>query len=169
MAFPALASQDCKRNRAANNLLTGEAKKGESKMKSLISDAKDTIERWPNYTFEAALDAASKIHWRVEDLIGGDKHLDFSKPFLPESLARVEPLGFLSPEEKRVLNQIRGHDYLYTFGLVEEFILPFVLDQARPLLRGNGAAFRALLNFAGEESKHIYLFNSFRDFFMISF
>ena len=38
-------------------------------------------------------------------------------------------------DEKLLLNQIRGHGYLYMFGLVEEFILPFVLDHARPRLR----------------------------------
>jgi len=138
-------------------------------MKTAIRNANETINRWPNYTFEAALDASNKINWNVEDLIGGDKHFDFSKPFLPESLARVEPLDFLSPGERLILNQIRGHGYLYTFGLVEEFILPFVLDQARPLLRGNAARIRALLNFAGEEAKHIDLFKRFREEFLGSF
>ena len=42
-----------------------------------------------SYTYKGALEAATKINWRVEDLIGGDKQLDFTKPFLPESLARV--------------------------------------------------------------------------------
>jgi hypothetical protein len=102
------------------------------------------------------------VNWRVEDLIGGDKRLDFSKPFLPESLARVEPLDFLSETERRILNQIRAHDYLYLFGLVEEFILPFVLDHTRRALHGNEARVRAFLNFAGEEAKHIDLFNRFR-------
>src|SRR5881296_2257496 len=27
---------------------------------------------------------------------------------------------------------LRGYGYLYTFGMVEEFILPFVLDHVRP-------------------------------------
>ena len=138
-------------------------------MTTAISEVKNTNIHWPSYTFEAALTASNKINWQVEDLIGGDKRLDFSKPFLPESLARVEPLDFLSPGERLILNQIRGHDYLYTFGLVEEFILPFVLDQARPILRGNDARIQALLNFAGEEAKHIALFKRFREEFLQSF
>src|SRR5262249_28790535 len=89
----------------------------------------------------------------------------FSKPFLPESLARVEPLTFLSRGERLALNQIRGLGYLYTFGLVEEFILPFVLDHARPQLHGDAYAVRALLGFASEEAKHIHLFRCFRDEF----
>jgi hypothetical protein len=124
---------------------------------------------WPNYNFTEVLEASDRILWRVEDLIGGDKRLDFSKPFLPESLAQVEPLAFLSPQERLTLNQIRGHDYLYIFGLVEEFILPFVLDHARPILRGDDARIRAFLNFAGEEAKHIDLFRRFRADFLRTF
>jgi hypothetical protein len=121
------------------------------------------------YTYQAALAAAQKVNWRVEDVIGGDKRLDFDKPFLPESLARVEPLAFLSREERRLFNQIRGHNYLYMFGAVEEFILPFVLDHVRPQLTGEDYRTRALLQFAGEEAKHIHLFKRFRDEFEAGF
>jgi hypothetical protein len=114
------------------------------------------------YTFEGALRSAQKIDWKIEDLIGGDRRLDFTRPFLPESLARVEELDFLDAREKRALNQIRGHAYLCIFGLVEEFILPFVLDHARPQLSGDDWRVRALLQFAHEEAKHIHLFKRFR-------
>jgi hypothetical protein len=114
------------------------------------------------YTYQAALAASESIHWRVEDIIGGEKRLDFTRPFMPESLAQTQPLAFLSQEEKRILNQIRGNAYLCIFGLVEEFILPFVLDHARPQLRGDDYRVRALLRFASEEAKHIQLFKRFR-------
>ena len=117
------------------------------------------------YTYQSALAASEVIHWRVEDIIGGEKRLDFTKPFMPESLARVEELEFLDREEKRILNQIRGNAYLSIFGLVEEFILPFVLDQTRPHLSGDDYRVRALLQFAGEEAKHIQLFKRFRQEF----
>jgi hypothetical protein len=118
-----------------------------------------------DYTYEKALAASERITWRVEELIGDEKRLDFTKPFMPESLARVEPLTFLTPRERLALNQIRGLGYLYTFGLVEEFILPFVLDHARPQLHGDPYAVRALLEFASEEAKHIHLFRRFREEF----
>ena len=121
------------------------------------------------YSYEATLAASEKINWRIEDIIGGEKRLDFAKPFLPESLARVEALGFMSPDEQRVMNQIRGHGYLYTFGLVEEFILPFILDHARSYLQGDDYRIRALLRFAGEEAKHIHLFKLFREEFLAGF
>ena len=84
-----------------------------------------------NYTYQGALEASQRVNWRIEDIIGGEKRLDFNKPLMPESLAQVQGLSFLSPEEKRTLNQIRGHEYLAMFGLVEEFILPYVVDHVR--------------------------------------
>lgn len=115
-----------------------------------------------NYSFESALAASSRVNWRVEDIIGGENKLDFTRPFLPESLAQANDIAFLTPEEQLKLNQIRGHEYLAMFGLVEEFILPFVVDHARPQLSGDDYFVRALLGFAGEEAKHIHLFKQFR-------
>ncbi len=115
-----------------------------------------------NYSYQSALAASERVNWKIEDLIGGDKKLDFTKPFMPESLAQVKQLTFLTPEEQRTLNQIRGHEYLSMFGLVEEFILPYVVDHARPQLSGDDYRVRALLQFAGEEAKHIHLFKRFR-------
>lgn len=121
------------------------------------------------YSFKDCLQRAERITWRVEDLIGEDKALDFSKPFMPESLARASGLEFLSPAEQRKLNQIRGHAYLALFGLVEEFILPFVLDHARPYINGDDFRARAFLEFAAEEAKHIHLFRCFRQAFIAGF
>ena len=121
------------------------------------------------YTYQSTLAASDFLHWRIEDIIGGEKRLDFSKPFMPESFARVEPLSFLNANEKIALNQIRGNAYLCIFGLVEEFILPFVLDHARTQLRGDDYRVRALLQFAGEEAKHIQLFKRFRADFEADF
>jgi hypothetical protein len=122
-----------------------------------------------HYSYSETLAASEGIRWRVEDIIGADKRLDFSKPFLPESLAMVEPLTFLSPDEQRTLNQISGYTYLRIFVIVEEFILPFLLDHARPHLNGDDYRVRALLNFASEEAKHIQLFKRFREEFEENF
>ena len=122
-----------------------------------------------NYNYQETLAASAKANWRIEDIIGGDKRLDFTKPFMPESLARVESLDFLSTVEKILLNQIRGYGYLYTFGVVEEFILPFVLDHARPHLNEDDYRTRALLQFASEEAKHIHLFRKFAEEFKAGF
>jgi hypothetical protein len=121
------------------------------------------------YSFKDCLERAERITWRPEDLIGGDKALDFSRPFMPESFARAALLPFLDADEQLTLNHIRGHAYLTIFGLVEEFILPFLLDHVRPHLNDDDYRVRALLEFAGEEAKHIHLFRLFRDGFTRGF
>lgn len=122
-----------------------------------------------SYDYHDTIVASQKVNWRIEDIIGGDKKLDFSKPFMPESLARVEQLDFLDSREKRILNQIRAHTYLTVFGIVEEFIVPFVLDHVRPSLDSDDYRVRAFLQFAGEEVKHIQLFKLFGEEFRQNF
>jgi hypothetical protein len=124
-----------------------------------------------NYSYEGALADSVKVAWQVQDLIGGDKRLDFSKPFLPESLAQVRALETLSPREQLLLNQIRGNSYLHLFAFVEEFILPFVTDEARAhmLGEGNHVEVRAMMKFAEEEAKHIHLFRRFAEEFAKGF
>src|SRR5262245_50784364 len=122
-----------------------------------------------HYSYEKTLAAAQRVNWRIEDIIGDEKRLDFTKPFMPESLARVGTLNFLNADEKRILNQIRGNAYLCIFGLVEEFIVPFVLDQSWPRLNDDDYRVRALLQFASEEAKHIQLFKRFREEFESGF
>ncbi|HYI41844.1 MAG TPA: diiron oxygenase, partial [Allosphingosinicella sp.] len=122
-----------------------------------------------NFNFSDVLASSAKAAWQVEDVLPAGAKLDLTRRFMPESLARTDGLAFLSDDEKRVLNQIRGHEYLTIFGLVEEFILPFVLDHARPQLNGDDLRVRALLNFAGEEAKHIHLFKLFHQRFTEAF
>lgn len=135
---------------------------------TIIDNGADT-EAAHQYDYRETIVASQKVNWRIEDIIGGDKKLDFSKRFMPESLARVEELSFLNDEEKKVLNQIRGHAYLSIFGLVEEFILPFVIDHVRPTLDMDDYRVRAFLQFAGEEAKHIQLFKVFSEEFTANF
>lgn len=123
-----------------------------------------------NYSYASTLADAIKVNWNVSDLIGGDKRLDFSKPFLPEALAGVRDLSSLSAREKLLLNQIRGNSYLYIFRFVEEYILPFALDEARHATPGGDPAeVQALATFAEEEAKHIHLFHRFAEEFEAGF
>ena len=121
-----------------------------------------------DYRFEDVLGASQRAAWRLEDVMGPDRSLDFARPFMPEALARTDGLG-LGTHERRLLNQIRGHEYLCIFGLVEEFILPFILDHARPQLDGDDWRVRAFLQFASEEAKHIHLFRLFHAAFKAGF
>ena len=122
-----------------------------------------------NFNFRDVLAASARGGWAIEDVLPEGAELDFGRRFMPEALARTAAIPFLDEEESRVLNQIRGHEYLALFGLVEEFVLPFVLDHARPQLSGDDHRVRALLQFASEEAKHIHLFKLFHARFVQGF
>jgi para-aminobenzoate N-oxygenase AurF len=114
-----------------------------------------------DFNYEATLASSLRAQWQLDDVLREDQELDFSRNFMPESLARTKAVAGLNAFEQRVLNQISAHQYLSIFGIVEEFLLPFVLDHARPELSGDDWRVRALLNFAGEEAKHIHLFKRY--------
>ena len=122
-----------------------------------------------DYEFEAVLASSLRAQWQLDDVLRADQELDFSRNFLPESLARTARVQGLNADERRALNQISAHQYLHLFGVVEEFILPFVMDHARPILLEDDFRTRALLNFATEEAKHIHLFNRFKAAFARGF
>ncbi|HKD39046.1 MAG TPA: hypothetical protein VKB87_02055 [Myxococcaceae bacterium] len=113
-----------------------------------------------NYDYKSNLETSLRINWKIEDVIDG-KTFDYRKPFLPDALAGVAGIRCLSAREKLKLNQIRGYTYLYLFGLVEEYILPSVVDHARTAVHGDDYEIQALLHFAEEEAKHIQLFKWF--------
>ena len=120
------------------------------------------------YDYRSVRETSEKVNWKLEEVIEG-RTLDFTRPFLPESLAGTSAIRCLSPEEKLTLNQIRGFTYLSIFGLVEEYIVPSVVDHVRHGVRGNGDERRALLHFAEEEAKHIQLFQWFSEHFRQGF
>ena len=122
-----------------------------------------------NFDYEATLASSLRAQWKLDDVLREDQDLDFSRSFMPESLARTAALTSLNPFEQRILNHISAHQYLSIFGIVEEFILPFVVDHARPHLQGDDWRVRAILNFASEEAKHIQLFKRFHAAFVRGF
>lgn len=123
----------------------------------------------PKHSYSSILNDAAKITWRVQDLIGPDKPLDFTKPFLPDAIAHVQAISCLAPAEQLTLNHIRGNSYLHLFGLVEEFILPLVVNHVQFIGHDNIEATEAYLCFAEEESKHIHLFHRFAAAFEAGF
>jgi hypothetical protein len=122
-----------------------------------------------DFNYQTALASSLRAQWQLDDVLRADQDLDFSCNFMPESLARTAAVTSLNPFEQRTLNQISAHQYLSIFGVVEEFILPFLLDHARPHLTDDDWRVRALLNFAGEEAKHIHLFKRYHAAFVRGF
>jgi hypothetical protein len=120
-------------------------------------------------SYEATFRSSLRAQWDLDSVLEPAQELDFSRKFLPESLARTDELSSLSADERRLLNQISAHEYLSLFIIVEEFILPFLLQHARDAAQEDHYSLRALLNFAGEEVKHMQLFRRFLDAFVRGF
>lgn len=120
-------------------------------------------------SYRSLLETSRRVNWRIEDLIGGDRRLDFSRPFLPETYARTSGLSFLSAPERLALNHIRAHGYLALFELVETFIVPFVDAQCGAEHEEDPFRVSACRNFVAEETKHMMLFRRFREEFTAGF
>lgn len=122
-----------------------------------------------DFSFEDVLATSQRAAWQLDEVLPPGSSLDFLAAFMPDGLACTAGVVSLSLPERRTLNQIRGHEYLSIFGIVEEFILPFLMDHARTQLSGDDNRTRALLQFAGEEAKHIHLFKRFHTLFANGF
>ena len=105
-----------------------------------------------------AVATSKRIRWDIDrDVIRG-RSFDFSKKFLPDGLSKVDRLGFLDANEKRLLSQIQGRTYANIFGLVERFIAAKVLEMTGDHRLGDQDALEALVRFGDEEIKHQELF-----------
>jgi hypothetical protein len=123
-----------------------------------------------NYDYRTTYQQSLQVNWQVDDIIGGEKTLDFRKAFLPEVWVDADALHFLSERERLVVNHIRSHSYLYLFGFVEEYIVPFVVGHVQGRIhKAAPEELRALLHFAEEEVKHIELFQRFGEQFRRGF
>jgi hypothetical protein len=111
-------------------------------------------------SYQHLLETSRRVNWRLEDLLGEGRRLDFTRPFLPETFAQTEPLKFLSPGEKLKLNQIRARGYLALFELVEAFVMPFIAGQSNDGAQAEPFRAAALRHFADEEQKHRELFSA---------
>jgi hypothetical protein len=111
-------------------------------------------------TYETLLEASRRANWRIDDIIGGEKKLDFTRTFLPETYVRSQDLVFLYPGERLLLNHIRSRGYLATFELLEQVIVPFMSEMAKDEDEESCRA-PALRNLVREENKHRELFRRF--------
>lgn len=111
--------------------------------------------------YAVCLKASLRSHWSLEDAVSR-LNFDFSRHFLPARIFGAEGLEFLSPDERRLLNQIRGFSYAHLFLFVEEYIILQVQKQARQHEPGAAEATQALLRFAEEEAKHQALFHAMK-------
>lgn len=114
------------------------------------------------FDYASCVRSSEKIQWRLDEVLPEGTPLDFSRPFLPESLAPTRALTFLDAEERRKLNQIASNAYLNLFQFVEEYILATMTQHAQAEMFGDTHAMRALVRFVDEELKHQQLFERYR-------
>jgi len=123
-----------------------------------------------HYDYSTTHQQALRVNWKIDDVIGGEKTLDFDQNFIPETWVDADALPFLSEADRRTVNHIRSHSYLYLFGFVEEYILPFVVGHVQSRIHiARQDELQALLHFAEEEAKHIELFQRFAEDFHAGF
>ncbi|WP_367847280.1 hypothetical protein [Rhodoferax sp. WC2427] len=123
-----------------------------------MNDAEQTVSVARPSQYAKTIEASKRIRWDIDkDVIRG-RDFDFSKKFLPDGLARLDQLDFLSEPDKRLLSQIQGRTYANLFGLVERFINAKVLEVGRDHWLGDQVALEALVRFSDEELKHQKLF-----------
>jgi P-aminobenzoate N-oxygenase AurF len=108
--------------------------------------------------YARCIEASKRIRWDIEDDVIRGRRFDFSQRFLPEGLALVEALRFLSPQQRLLLNHIQGRTYANMFGLVERFIGAQMIELCHHHRLGDQVAFEALVRFTDEELKHQALF-----------
>ncbi|MFT3706090.1 MAG: diiron oxygenase [Archangium sp.] len=121
----------------------------------------------PNY--EQIISASERVTWKIDEVIPLNKPLDFSKPFLPESLVLSAEATFLTAPERLKLNQIRANSYAHLFQFVEEYIVATCVQYASADVFGEEQGLRAMLRFAEEEVKHQLLFKRFLKVFAAGF
>jgi hypothetical protein len=108
--------------------------------------------------YARTIKASKRVRWDIDaDVIRG-RDFDFSQAFLPAGLSKVDELGFLSADERRLLSQVQGRTYAYIFGLVERYIGAKILELSGQHWLGDQVALEALVRFSDEELKHQELF-----------
>ena len=62
-----------------------------------------------DFNYEKTLATSLRAQWQLDDVLGVDQELDFSRAFMPESLARTAAVPSLNSLEQRIFNQISAH------------------------------------------------------------
>jgi len=108
--------------------------------------------------YARTIEASKRMRFDIDrDVIRG-RSFDFTRKFLPDGLSKLDRLGFLGADDRRLLGQIQGRTYANIFGLVERFIAAKVLEVSRDHWFGDQSALEALVRFSEEELKHQELF-----------
>lgn len=118
-----------------------------------------------NADYGKVVEYSERVAWRLNDVFPEGVSLDFSKPFMPNSMFVGHDLECLDDAERLKLNQIFGNAYRYLFYFVEAYIIDMAMRHAEAELYGDDDNLRAMLRFAEEEVKHQQMFARFGEMF----
>jgi hypothetical protein len=108
--------------------------------------------------YARCIEASKRVRWDIDrDVIRG-RDFNFAKKFLPDGISKLDRLGFLGTDDRRLLGQIQGRTYANMFGLVERYIGAKILEISHDHWLGDQTALEALVRFTDEELKHQELF-----------
>jgi hypothetical protein len=108
-------------------------------------------------SFELCRVASEKACWSYSDALDG-LEFDFEKRFLPARVCGNRLPGWLSTDQARTLNQVRGFSYAHIFLFVEQFVIQQTCTSATGYVHNDSEALSALLGFSNEEIKHQRMF-----------
>jgi hypothetical protein len=104
------------------------------------------------------IEASKRIRWDIDNDVIRGRRFDLKRKFLPDGLSLVDELGFMAPEDQRLLSQVQGRTYANIFGLVERYIGVKTMELGQEHGLGDQVAVEALVRMADEELKHQELF-----------
>ncbi|MFL9911326.1 hypothetical protein [Paraburkholderia sp. RL17-337-BIB-A] len=118
----------------------------------------DVSSESPSARYAKCIEVSRRIRWDIDrDVIRG-RQLDPVHKFLPDGLAQVDRLPFLTPAQRLLMSQVQGRTYANMFRLVERFVSAKMLEVSRNHALGDQTALEAVVRFTDEELKHQELF-----------
>jgi len=108
--------------------------------------------------YARTIEASKRVRWDIDHDVLRGRCFDLREEFMPDGLALIDELEFLSADERRFLGQVQGRTYANMFGLVERFIGAKMMEVGREHALGDQTALEAIVRFTDEELKHQELF-----------
>ena len=112
----------------------------------------------PTERYARTIEASKRVRWDIERVVIRGRNFDFARKFLPDGISKLDRVGFLNADDRRLLGQIQGRTYANMFGLVERYIGAKLAELQRAHALSDPVVFESLVRFTDEELKHQELF-----------
>ena len=123
-----------------------------------------------DFNYEATLASSLRAQWQLDDVLRADQDLDFSRNFMPESLARTGAVDRPDSRSSSASSTRSARTNICRSSASWRSSSCRSCSTMRGrICSDDDWRVRALLNFAGEEAKHIHLFKRFHAAFVRGF